>query len=91
MGKIRYGVLGATEDDALFSANGLQFTQHGSDYGVARFLYESKVQGSAYQGIGLISTISDHPHQSSGTGIGLSLSFQYRRVEVRRSSAALGY
>ena len=65
MGKIRYGVLGASEDDALFGVDGQQFTQDGSDYGVARFLYESKSQGSAYQGIGLISTISDHPESTA--------------------------
>ena len=88
MGKIRYGVLGASEDDALFSVDGLRFTQDGSDYGVARFLYESKDQGSAYQGIGLISTISDHP-QSRAQVQGLDYHFLSNKGEWKLDGQVL--
>ena len=90
MGKIRYGVLGASEDDALFSVDGLRFTQDGSDYGVARFLYESKDQGEYLPGH------RTDLHDQAITNQGLRcrdwiiIFSQYRRMEVRRQ-VALGY
>ena len=65
LGKVRYGVLGASEDDVVFNSDDFSITQNGSDYGVARFLYETKNQKGAYQGIGFISTLSEHPEESA--------------------------
>lgn len=60
IGRLRYGILGATEDDVKFDIPGANLHQAGSDYGVARFLYESSHRG-AYFGIGTISTAVVHP------------------------------
>ncbi len=65
LGKVRYGILGASEDDVVFDADSQNITQHGSDYGVARLLYETKSPKGAYQGIGFISTLSEHPEESA--------------------------
>lgn len=62
LGNFRYGVLTAFEDEVLFNAsdNGqaIHVTQDGSDYGVARLLYESSSDG--YRAIGLLSTAVQH-------------------------------
>ncbi len=60
LGGLRYGLLGATEDDVKFDIPGGNLRQAGSDYGVARFLYEGSYRG-AYYGIGTISTAVVHP------------------------------
>jgi len=60
IGRLRYGILGATEDDVKFDIPGANLHQAGSDYGVARFLYEASHRG-AYYGVGTISTAVVHP------------------------------
>ncbi|MDC3124077.1 DUF5916 domain-containing protein [Gammaproteobacteria bacterium] len=58
----RYGVLAAFEDEVTFKAaqNGqdLRVTQDGSDYGIARLLYENNDDG--YRALGLLSTAVQH-------------------------------
>lgn len=62
LGKVRYGLLTAFEDEVMFNAadNGqeVHITQDGSDYGVARLLYENNSNG--YRAIGLLSTAVQH-------------------------------
>ncbi len=65
MGKLRYGILGASEDDVVFDVDDLTISQDGSDYGVARFLYENKSEKGVYQGVGFISTLSEHPEENA--------------------------
>ncbi|MEL0048814.1 MAG: DUF5916 domain-containing protein [Gammaproteobacteria bacterium] len=61
-GNFRYGFLTAFEDEVRFKAtqNGqdLLLTQDGSDYGVARFLYENNTKG--YKAIGILATAVQH-------------------------------
>jgi len=61
--KFRFGLLAAVEDDIKFGAelNGqdIVLAQSGSDYGVARFLYED-TQGGQFKGIGWMSTLAHH-------------------------------
>lgn len=63
IGQVRYGVLGAFEDDVSFDAtlNGsaIDLSQEGSDYGAVRLLYEDN-EGSAYRAIGVLSTLVSH-------------------------------
>lgn len=60
-GRIRYGLLAASEDDTDFLADdGLGYTVDGRDFGVFRVLYEDS-EGAAYRGLGWISTIVAHP------------------------------
>jgi len=62
IGNFRYGVLAAFEDEVAFDAaqNGqdLRVTQDGSDYGIARLLYENNDDG--YRALGLLSTAVQH-------------------------------
>ncbi|MAR28667.1 MAG: hypothetical protein CMD51_03865 [Gammaproteobacteria bacterium] len=62
IGNFRYGVLAAFEDEVAFNAaqNGqdLRVTQDGSDYGIARLLYENNDDG--YRALGLLSTAVQH-------------------------------
>lgn len=62
IGSFRYGVMAAFEDEVRFNAiqNGeqVQVTQDGSDYGVARLLYENNSSG--YKAIGALSTAVRH-------------------------------
>ena len=62
IGNFRYGVLAAFEDEVAFKAaqsgQGLRVTQDGSDYGIARLLYENNDDG--YRAIGLLSTSVKH-------------------------------
>jgi hypothetical protein len=64
LGRLRYGVLGAVEDevklDALSDAGPLRLRQDGNDYGIARLLYEDSVDG-AYRALGLLSTAVRKP------------------------------
>ncbi len=62
-GRLRYGVLGAFEDGVNFDAiqNGadINLKQEGSDYGIARVLYEDS-PGGAYRALGFLSTAAMH-------------------------------
>ena len=62
LGSFRYGVLTAFEDEVSFNAtaNGqrVRVAQDGSDYGIARLLYENNDSG--YRAIGLLSTAVQH-------------------------------
>lgn len=68
MGHFRYGLLGAFEDDVKFDAvasgQDINLKQDGSDYAVARLLYEDSEQG-AYRAIGLLSTAVMHPSRDA--------------------------
>ncbi len=65
IGRVRYGVLAATEDDSDFIADdGLQYFQDGRDFGTFRFLYEDD-KGAAYRGLGFISTLVAHPESDA--------------------------
>ena len=61
--KFRFGLLAAFEDDIHFKAdlNGQEILlrQTGSDYGVARFLYEDTSDGQ-FKGLGWMSTLAHH-------------------------------
>ncbi len=61
-GNFRYGLLTAFEDEVRFKAmqNGeeVRVAQDGSDYGVARFLYENNSNG--YKAIGVLTTAVQH-------------------------------
>ena len=60
VGRLRYGVLAAFEDDVKFHLqdNGIPRNLHqsGNDYGVARLLYEDGENG-AYRALGVMSTV----------------------------------
>ena len=62
IGSFRYGVLAAFEDEVQFNAtqNGeaVRINQDGSDYGVARLLYENNSDG--YKALGVLSTAVQH-------------------------------
>lgn len=64
LGRLRYGVLGAFEDDVklhLASAAGPgRIDRSGNDYGIARVLYEDSLDG-AYRALGLLSTAVYRP------------------------------
>jgi hypothetical protein len=57
VGSLRYGVMAALEDDAKFdvSETGADIKQDGSDYGIARLLWESNA-GGGYRAVGVLST-----------------------------------
>ncbi len=60
IGRIRYGVLGAIEDDTDFTADdGNVYSQTGRDFGAARILYEDSVNAT-YRGLGFVTTLVDH-------------------------------
>ena len=57
IGRIRYGVLGAIEDDTDFTADdGNVYTQSGRDFGALRMVYEDSINAT-YRGIGFASTV----------------------------------
>lgn len=61
IGRVRYGVLAAFEDDTGYIADdGLSYLQDGRDFGALRVLYEDDI-GAAYRGLGFISTLVAHP------------------------------
>jgi hypothetical protein len=64
MGRVRYGVMGAFEDDvhidAEFQGRKVRIYQDGSDYAIARVLYENNPNG-AYAGLGFLSTAVLNP------------------------------
>jgi hypothetical protein len=67
-GGLRYGLLGAFEDDIRFDAQDGQqprrLYQDGSDYGVARLLYEDGSTG-AYRALGFLSTAVLNPQRDA--------------------------
>jgi hypothetical protein len=62
-GALRFGVLAAAEDETRFRGTldgaPVRLVQDGSNYGVARLLYESSPRGS-HLGLGWIGTVADH-------------------------------
>lgn len=64
MGQFRYGLLAAFEDevkfDALVNGEDVNLHQDGSNYGIARVLYEDSASG-AYRALGFLSTAVLHP------------------------------
>lgn len=65
IGSFRYGVLGASEADATYESQGQQFMQAGTDYGVARLLYEGKSDAGDYRALGFLSTLTHHDEQNT--------------------------
>ena len=65
VGPVRYGILGASEDEGKFDVDEINYYQDGSDYGAARFLYEDNSPMGAYRALGLLSTIVAHPDQDA--------------------------
>lgn len=78
MGKVRYGILGATEDETKFDVGDANYHQDGSNYGVARFLYEDKTSTGAYRAIGTISTLAAH---STRDAVVHGLDYHYQTTE----------
>lgn len=64
-GSFRYGLLGAVEEDARYSAGDQVYTQSGTDYGVARLLYEGKGRNGDYRALGILSALTAHPDQDT--------------------------
>ena len=59
IGSVRYGILGAFEDQTGYEAGGRRFIQAGTDYGVARALYEGKTKKTAiYRALGFLSALT---------------------------------
>ncbi len=67
-GRVRYGFLGASEDDVKFDVtvdgNALNVQGDGSDYGIARVLYED-APGGAYRAFGFLTTAVVHPDKDA--------------------------
>ena len=61
IGSVRYGVLGAMEDDVKFDADNRNLHQSGTDYGGVRVLYDRTAANGVYGGVGMISTAVVHP------------------------------
>lgn len=60
IGRVRYGLLGAIEDDTDLTADdGNVYTQTGRDFGVFRMLYEDSINAT-YRGLGFVSTLVNH-------------------------------
>jgi hypothetical protein len=68
IGKFRYGILAAAEDEIDFESvineQKVQLTQEGSDYGIGRLLYENNAGGS-YKALGVLSTAVRHQDRSA--------------------------
>jgi len=68
VGRLRYGVLGATEEDVKFDVTDAgqprNFVQDGNDYGIARLLYEDS-SGGAYRAVGVLSTAVLNPERDA--------------------------
>ena len=60
VGSIRYGVLGAWEDETAFATNDLTLTRDGRKFGAVRVLYEDN-HNAALRGLGFITTKVAHP------------------------------
>jgi hypothetical protein len=64
IGSMRYGLLGAAEDNVSFAAEDQKFKQSGSDYGAARLLWENSTRGG-YRALGMISTLTAHSEEDA--------------------------
>ncbi len=69
VGQLRYGLLGAFEDDIKFdgvgdNGNDVNLEQDGRNYAAARILYESNLRG-AYLATGWLSTAVTHPERDA--------------------------
>lgn len=64
IGALRYGFLGASEEDITFRGDSGNVRQTGSDYGVARVLAEDSSFGG-YRGLGMIATIAAHDDEDA--------------------------
>ena len=66
IGKIRYGLIAATEDETEITIdNAVNGSIPGRDFGVLRVLYENA--GSGRRSIGWLGTITDHPNRQAVT------------------------
>ncbi|MBL4820252.1 MAG: hypothetical protein JKY98_04555 [Gammaproteobacteria bacterium] len=63
-GRVRYGLLAATEDDSEFRLSDQKFFQNGRDFTTFRMIYEDSV-GAAYRGLGYIGSFVDHPESNA--------------------------
>ena len=68
-GQFRYGALAAVEDDVRFNATSadgqdLKLKEPGTDYGVARLLWEDN-SGGATRGLGILSTAALNPRRDA--------------------------
>ncbi|MCB1645168.1 MAG: hypothetical protein KDI36_06930 [Pseudomonadales bacterium] len=67
-GSLRYGFLGAFEEDVkldgTFAGQNINLQRPGSDYGVARIMYEDS-EGGAYRAFGMLSTAVLHPDKDA--------------------------
>jgi hypothetical protein len=60
-GRMRYGILAASEDDTRFvGSDGNRYEQSGRDFTAFRMLYEDQGGGAAYRGLGYIGTMVAH-------------------------------
>lgn len=65
MGPLRFGMLGASEQDTpLRSSQGQRYVQGGRDFGAARWLYEDNVAG-AYRALGWLGTTVRHDQRDA--------------------------
>ena len=64
-GKARYGVLLASEDEIKFDVDAINYYQDGSDYAIARILFEDKGADGSYRAAGAMSTLATHPDQDA--------------------------
>ena len=64
-GQVRYGLLAASENEVKFDVEEINYYQDGSDYGIARFLYEDKAPSGAYRAVGAITTLVTHPEEDA--------------------------
>ncbi len=74
--RIRYGFLGAFEEDIHMQASGGRIDQSGSDYGVARVIYEDNY-GGAYWAAGVLATAVLH---DDGDALVQGIDAHYRTV-----------
>ncbi|MFP6836458.1 MAG: DUF5916 domain-containing protein [Pseudomonadales bacterium] len=71
VGRLRYGVMAVLEDDVKFNAVSdtgadLNLQEDGSDYGIARLLWEDNSSG-AYRAIGVLATATLNPRRDALT------------------------
>lgn len=68
MGNVRYGVLGASEEDIKFDVvedgRDRNLNAPGDDYGIVRVLYEDSA-GGAYRALGMLSTAVMNPERDA--------------------------
>jgi len=68
IGKFRYGVLGAFEDEVeletMVNNQPVRLNQDGSNYGIGRLLYENG-SGGSYKAVGVLSTVVEHQDRSA--------------------------